>query len=232
MRITLLLILLYSVSSCKNYVFNSVQSASGVELNEIPKELRGEWKDTSISIKLTDKRLMIDETTLGLSDSVRIFKCDEYFVLNVRNWEYSITGKDFYSVFLFKNFKEEQNKTEVWSTSIPWNHNVAKKMKSSLPIDFIYVDSMGYVTNGLMPYLLDYKLCDKDLVKIEKISIPIYTLNNNDGSINSHNSKETSKKYEDFANKRKRLLKKANNRKIINSVVDDSLYQDLKTRLK
>ncbi len=232
MRLLLFLVSLVSLSSCSHYVFNSVQSASGVELSEIPSDLRGDWKDSSYFIRLNEKMIQLKGLDLGLSDSVRLFKCEDYYLLNIRNNDYLNKSDEFFSVFIIKKYNESTQGTKIWEIEVPWNAAVARKMKNSLPVDYIYVDSMGYVVNGPTPFLLNYNLKIKDLKQIEEISNPSIILNNSTMTFQYTNNRNEEELGFDNdpknTKKRRRLLAKSINKKEKTSIVDESLYQELK----
>lgn len=114
MRILLFTFCFLSLTSCfSTYVyFDEPQPSEGTYLTEAPLELQGKWHDsTTISLKITptcliiseriidsvDKSVRIDADTSCLSDSIRLHKAGDYYVLNLlhkdKKWQVFIIEK-------------------------------------------------------------------------------------------------------------------------------------------
>lgn len=186
------LILFLALCSCSPYVFDSVQSGNGVELNKFPDEILGHWYcgtdsldqricDSTKGIRISRNYFSLDgKEKIVLSDSIRLFKVDNFYLLNTIEKDYSNSENTYYSLLVLKS--DSAYKT-IHTISEPWNVKAAKKMKKSKSV--IILDTISEFR--LIPSLFDYKIELKDLELIQ-YQRPFLVLHGNNDLINGKDS--------------------------------------------
>jgi hypothetical protein len=93
------------ITSCSSVSFLEPQPIGGTLLNEIPKELHGNWSVERDSIAINKNGFDINSPEIKnahiiLSDTFRLYKANNYYVFN-----FSETNKEYWQIILIKKLK-------------------------------------------------------------------------------------------------------------------------------
>lgn len=218
MKFSLYIALLWLViSSCQPFVFNKLQPVDGIEISEFPNSLRGSWYcgNDSLGVLVCDstKGLFIHSNSytlegkiVNLSDSVRLFKNENFYILNTIEAKHSNKDETYYSIIILQ---DDTSSITINTIMEPWSIKSAKKMKNSrnlslnIPENRDSNDSSIYLPSKLLKY--DIKLEDLQQIRYLKPIVKLienHTIISGDDTDGWYSCGEESKKER---RKRKRI---------------------------
>jgi hypothetical protein len=181
------LLICLAISSCTPFVFNKLQPVDGVEIKEFPNNLRGSWycQNDSAGVLVCDstKRLSIhsnyyilEDKKINLSDSVRLLKNENYYVLNTISAIYSNKEDTYYSIIILR---DDTSSITLNTIMEPWNIKSAKKMKKSKSLIENNVANRDSLTTDFdVANLLKYDIRIADLQQIKYLKPVIKLVDN------------------------------------------------------